>query len=398
MPTAVLTPFDRSPAKRDGLGRWRKRLLPVGEVKYEGRILKFTQDYLGRLAQAFKAKAYDQVPFQLAGPDNKHTNDVERTAGQVAGMELDLNGPDGPGLYIDLTPTERGRQVLDDNPGVGVSARIVEEYDRSDGKFWPAAIQHVLATLDPRIPGLGPWRAVEAANGVTMTIDLSGLSFTGDDGGSTMPDIPAALKARLDQLASLPDDQWQMLLAGLGDIGGQDPAADDGELDDQQLAELVASLPDEDLAALEAEFQGELATAGQATGLSAEAVMAIELAQQTGTEALRQLGDVNAELDKQRFTAEQRRWYDMGVPAPVLKKFAPLLQGAGHVVELSNGETVDAGAVVRDGLAEYARMAQLLDLSGEAGSPLDEPDTDNSVTAARNDLIDRAKSQMFGLR
>lgn len=408
MPTAVLTPFDRSPGRRDGLGRWRKRLLPVGEVRYEGRILKFTQDYLGKLAAAFKAKAYDQVPFQLAGSDNKHTNDVERTAGQVAGMDVDLNGPDGPGLYIDLTPTERGKQVLADNPGVGVSARIVEEYDRSDGKFWPAAIQHVLATLDPRIPGLGPWRTVEAANGITMTIDLSGLSFAGDDGGSTMPDIPDALKARLDQIAALPDSQWQQLITGLSApgltpeelaaLGIGDSRDGNDDPSDEDLAALVASLPDEDLAALEMEYQQELAGAGAATGLSVEAVQAIELAQQTGAEALRQLGDVNAELDQQRFATERRRFYDMGVPAPVLKEFAPLLQGTGHVIEMSNGETVDAGAVVRRGLAEYARMAQLLDLSGEQGSGLDVPEQHQEQIRARTELVDRARQQMFGLR
>ena len=33
-----------------------------------------------------------------------------------------------------------------------MSARIVEDYARSDGKFFTAAVQHVLGTLDPRIP------------------------------------------------------------------------------------------------------------------------------------------------------------------------------------------------------------------------------------------------------
>lgn len=392
MTTAVLTPFTRSPAKAAGQRLWRKRLLPVGDVQYEGRTLKFTRDYLGQLASAFKARAYDQVPFQLAGADNKHTNDVERTAGQVQSMDVDDDG-----LWITLATTERGEKVLADNPGLGVSARIVEEYARSDGKHYPAAVQHVLATLDPRIPGLGAWQAVEASNDVTMTIDLSGLSFAGDEGEPAMPDIPEALQARLNQIAALPDDAWTALVEGLTEPA--DPGTgDDGELDDAALAELVASLPDEDLHRLEAEYASELAAAGQATGLSAEAVQAIELAQITGSEALRQLGEVNTELDQQRFAAERRRWYDMGVPAPVIDKLAPLLQGAGHVVELSNGQTVDAGAVVRQGLQEYARLANLLDLSAEAGSPLDEPEQHGAAAQARNDLVDRAKAQMFGIR
>jgi hypothetical protein len=63
--------------------------------------------------------------------------------------------PDG--LYVTLNPTERGARVLAENPGLGVSARIVEQYQRADGKFFPAAIQHVLGTLDPRVTGLGAW-------------------------------------------------------------------------------------------------------------------------------------------------------------------------------------------------------------------------------------------------
>ena len=33
---------------------WRKRILPVGDVQYNGRTLHFTEDYLGKLEQAFR--------------------------------------------------------------------------------------------------------------------------------------------------------------------------------------------------------------------------------------------------------------------------------------------------------------------------------------------------------
>ena len=90
-------------------------------------------------------------------------------------MELE---PDG--LYVTAELTERGQRTLADNPYLGVSARIVEQFQRSDGKFYPAAIQHVLGTLDPRIPGLGAWQAVEMANESSVAIDLSNLSFAGE--------------------------------------------------------------------------------------------------------------------------------------------------------------------------------------------------------------------------
>jgi hypothetical protein len=98
------------------------------------------------------------VALQLAGADNRHTNDPERYAGEV----IDAEATDD-GLYITVKATDRGNQVLSTNPALGVSARIVEGYERSDGRYFPAAIQHVLATLDPRIPALGPWQTIEAA-------------------------------------------------------------------------------------------------------------------------------------------------------------------------------------------------------------------------------------------
>jgi len=68
--------------------------------------------------------------------------------------------------------------VLSGNPMLGVSARIVEDYARSDGRFFPAAIQHVLGTLDPRIPDLGPGQPVEMSNHANgRVIDLSRSSW-----------------------------------------------------------------------------------------------------------------------------------------------------------------------------------------------------------------------------
>ena len=84
--------------------------------------------------------------------------------------------------------------MLTANPKLGVSARIVEDYARSDGRHFPAAIQHVLGTLDPRIPGLGAWQAIEAASPVPDTvIDLSAATFAGGDGAEHVaPPAPSS--------------------------------------------------------------------------------------------------------------------------------------------------------------------------------------------------------------
>src|SRR6266436_9892320 len=117
MTATVITPFSRSQVIELGNRLWRKKLLPVGEVNYKGRMLHFTRDYIDRLAEAFHSRAYGQVPFQLAGDDNKHTNDVERFAGEIIDAEA---GPDG--LWVTLKATPRGEKVLTENPDLGVSA------------------------------------------------------------------------------------------------------------------------------------------------------------------------------------------------------------------------------------------------------------------------------------
>jgi hypothetical protein len=428
---AVLTPFTASDAVELGNRLWRKKLLPVGDVEYKGRTLHFTRDYLGRLVQAFQNRAYDQVPFQLADAANTHTNDPERTRGWVKGMEL---GDDG--LYVTAEVNEAGEQVLASNPNLGVSARIVEDYARSDGRHFPAAVQHVLGTLDPRIPGLGAWTAIEAANPLPdQVIDLSGFMFAGEgtspdlhpagdagadpEGGAVMADLgnlTDAQRARLAMLLDLPDGTLDALADGgvvvtpdeLDALIAPDDSADEGD-DEDGLAEQIDAMTDDEIAALEAEFDAEFDTdtddtdqilEGEpvAAGLSAEAQFAIDLANARQEETARELSVVTARLREEDYLAERRRLADLGVPPYVTDLAKPLLEGAGHAVELANGKTVDAGAIMRRVLTEYASQARLLDLDVELGSPHDEPEDAGREQQAesRDALVGRFKS-MTGL-
>lgn len=396
MTAAVLTPFTRSRAVQQGQ-LWWKRLLPVGEINYKGRTLKFTKDYLNGLAQAFDARAYDQVPLQLAGDENKHTNDVERTGGQTRAMEV---RPDG--LYIGVEPTERGRKVLTDNPELGVSARIVEAYDRADGKFFPKAVQHVLATLDPRIPGLGGWQTVDAANDVDVTYDLSAAEFTADREESNMPDdslnseqrarLAALLEIPVERLAALADtlnsDQLDQLTGGDGNA----QPADDGLLTEAELDALADEAMRLDAAGLlddETEPEPEPATAG----LSNEDAMAIELTAAQTDENARQLAIISRQLDNERWQAERRKLTGSGVPPFIADLAQPLLEGSGHLVDLANGDAVDAGQIMRRVLSEYAKITEQLGVGVELGSPMDEPD-DASAASNREELVKRYRSQM----
>jgi len=173
---SVITPFSFGPAIQLGNSRlWRKRVLPVGDIAYQGRTLHFTKSYNDGLARAFRDNAYDMASFQLAPGDNSHTNDPERHRGIIKAMTSEDDG-----LYITVEPTPCGQHVLQENPYLGVSARIVEQYQRADGRFYPAAVQHVLGTLDPRIPGLGAWTPVDMSNSPAIVIDLSCARWPGE--------------------------------------------------------------------------------------------------------------------------------------------------------------------------------------------------------------------------
>jgi hypothetical protein len=288
----------------------------------------------------------------------------------------------------------------------------VEQYSRSDGKFYPAAVQHVLGTLDPRIPGLGTWEAIEAANKPALVIDLTSASYAGQ-GEEVMPQSDQQQQANLAKLLNMDPAALDRLISSAG--GGQPPAApaqqqqqqggdgngvqglaEDGELSDEELADLIDAMSDEELAALEAEYETETGQAMQTTGLTAEAQMAIDLANARADENERQLGVFQQRFEAQAFETEKRSLADLGVPPYITDLARPLLQGSGHTVDLANGSRVDAGQVMRKVLSEYAKMAQMLDLSAETGSAFDGPQDGGASQAqqARDELIARAKGQM----
>ena len=122
--------------------------------------------------------------------------------------------------------------------------------------------------------------------------------------------------------------------------------------------------------------------------------MALELAAAQGDENARQLAIIQGQLDTERWQGERRRLVAGGVPPFIADLAQPLLEGAGHVVDLANGTSVDAGQVMRKVLAEYAKVTQSLDLGVELGTLMDEPDQASEAEKARGDLVARAKQQL----
>ena len=383
MPTTVLTPMDRGKARPSGASLWRKQVLPLGEIDYKGRKITFSREYLAGLVKAFGDKAYDVVPFQFADGANTHTNAPEQRRGTVRDLELT---PDGLDIIVE-TGADAGKHLAE-YPDLGVSARIVEAYDRADGKFFPAAIQHVLGTLDPRITGLRPWQAIDAANDDGEVLDLTGSEYatastdSGMPADTTPPAVPAPApketgmaftpdqEARLARLLDLPDDQFDAIITA-----DTEPAAEEEQLTDEELEKLIASLPADEPAVepeIEPAPEGETEKVPVGASLSVEAQAAIDLANSRAEETSIELARVTSALNRAAFEKERDHYSrEYGIPPRITDLARPVLEGEGHVVELANGSSVDAGSIVRKVLSEVGKTVKMLDLSGEMGSPLD---------------------------
>lgn len=348
MTSATLTPFYDSEAVDLGNRMWRRQILPVGDVNYKGRVLRFTKNYLQKLAQSFKDGAYAQVPFQLADKENSHTNDPERFRGDITAMEVRDDG-----LWATAELSERGDALLRENPKLGVSARIVEDYDRADGKHFDRAVQHVLGTMDPRVTGMKPWEAISLSNSDLDVLDLSAAIFI-DQKEATMADT------------KITDEQRAAFDLYVTELVSLDPAKPaDGK------TPVTATSTDADIdAELEALLAEALAEEGAPAELSADSRQAIELANARIAEMQTAQAATRAELDLANFEREKAELLHKGVPPVMVDLAMPLLLGKEHTIDLSNGTKADAGSIIRELLKQ---VEGTVDLSSEtmpaSGSP-----------------------------
>jgi hypothetical protein len=366
-PTTVLTPYREQVAVDLGNHRWRKQLLPIGDIDYRGRKLSFTKDYLTELARSFQEKAFDLVPFQLAPHGNEHTNDPERTRGTIESVEVADDG-----LYLVLSATDEGDRVIRENPKLGVSARIYENYKRSDGKKWTAALQHVLGTLDPHITGMKPWQEVAALANAAQgrVLDLTGATFDEEEGGEQVAftdedkaTFVELLKKVRDGGSNLSDEDLDALV---DEAVGDD--ADEGELTDEELDQLIADAEAEEAAEGEGgdneEEGAEPVNASRSNGHNP----ALDLANARLEEQAIELARVSAALNAQAYTNEKNMFAQLGIPPLVVELARPLLEGEGHVIELAGGDSVDAGAVMRRVFTELGKTIKILDLGQVLGN------------------------------
>lgn len=86
---------------------------------------------------------------------------------------------------------------------------------------------------------------------------------------------------------------------------------------------------------------------------------------------------------------------EFGMPPAVIDMAAPVLKGTGHVIDLANGDKVDAGDTMRKVLTEIGKQFKLLDLGTEMGSSV-EGDVDTDAVRETRDATTKAVRAMMG--
>lgn len=400
---AVLTPVNEAAPIELGRQLYRKQVLRHGKFNYKDRQLEFTPEYIAKLVSAFKDQAYDQVPFMLADERNAHTMDPTRAAGDVVGLEATDDGLDA---LVSLS--DNAAALVRDNPRFGVSVRVLEDLERMDGKKFPAALQHVLGTFDPRMTGMRPWQAVEMSNSdVDHVLDLTEISApSGVDNkeGATVPETeskpestlgdnlsPEAL-SRLTKLAELLNENGTFL----EDDEDEDDGDDYREPTDAEKDRIVAAVLGE--ADKPGNDSGKPTADGKAP-VDQQVIAASHEPTANEIELAARLDRAEQETARLRDEAAARRYVELkrdlaesaGIPPACVDMCKEWLTGD-NSIELSNGVTRDPGADIVKMLREIGKQYQLVDLASPTvfatdGSPApasdDEKFTANSEWAKK---------------
>jgi hypothetical protein len=386
----VRSPYATGEAKALSPRLFRKQILRFSEIDYHGRPIKFDKDYANAVVQSFRDSAFDTVPFVLADADNKHTRDPERVRGEVVDLEVTDNGLDA---LVSLT--ESAASLIKEHPKMGVSVSIREQFQRADGKSFPAALAHVLGTFEPMLPGMSPWQTINASVGDEEVLDLTTVNLAGDKTkekkvGKYTEEQQEALFARLEQLlANLSTDDEETE----DEVEETETEVDENdELTADEVEELRAWL-----AAYDSQGEGEV---GDIEEVDAEQLVNASITDHPQVvEMSNTIRQLRAENDRRAFEQERDQIVrDFGIPPAVVDLARPLLQGTGHAVELSEtGKKVDGGQVMREVLKAIGQQIKLIDLSGELGNNLDftsrQADEDE-LNSARMDKVKSVRRQM----
>lgn len=174
---------------RTRLGKlYRKHILNLGELKYEGKTYKLDDDWYARLKDNFNSGVADIVQVPLANDANQHSEDPSRNLGEVVDIERQGNK-----VYAVID----ARKQADDfgKTLLGASAFLHMNYtDTSTQKRVGPALLHVAVTNRPYITKLEPYQEIVAAS-ADGTGEVLVLASEEEPVSMTREELLAALKA-----------------------------------------------------------------------------------------------------------------------------------------------------------------------------------------------------------
>jgi hypothetical protein len=382
MSIEVLSPVSTAKAVELARGKYKKQILPLTEIAYNGKTKKFDMPYLRRVVEAFNKGAYPYAPVKLAPADNAHTQDVLRTGGRVVGLELSKTD----GLVATLELNDDGTKAVELSDGmVPVSVRMIENLEHSDGATFPVALHHVLITDDPNVRNQGPWKSIDLSadagrDGVTETIDLSAERFGTEE---TMTDTKAKVELKLTEaqqtaLIELAAEHEELKELNLKPEDFEAPGDEEDEDADAE--------EDDEGDGTETTPAAPVTKVPATVGLSRDATAAIELAQADASAARAETIELSRRLRAAEVQREVESWENKGLAPSLIALARPALE-APAVIELSNGKKTDAGAVVRGLLTEMVELAKrgedVIELGMLSGALLADPEIQQSTMDAQ---------------
>lgn len=369
--TLVLTPqaVGQAVELSAGSGLWKKQILPARKIQYKGRVLDFNRKYFNELANSFKRRAFDQNPIQIADANNKHNNDPRNFGGELVDLAVE-----GDGLYGIFKPSGDGAKILEANPKIGVSARILEGYRRSDGVHFDKALQHVLLTVDPHINGLKPWEKV-----AELSVD-------------EQPENTIDLSSETEEEAEMPTQRKpQTKATDSGEQGDQDEVTL-SRAEYEAFRELLA----EHKAALEftadlnpADFEDEedeedQERQGSDDGGDEQVPESVRLTLEAQSAQILELTNSARAKEVERAVADLQR---EGLAPAIVEAARPLLGLPESTIELSNGDSVDVSGAVRGLLDTFVELARTGQAFVEYDVELGRTDETDPVEARRKALL-----------
>lgn len=344
--TTLLTPLNSVEAEYIQLGEkegvfW-KQIIPIDHtINYNGRVIKFDKEKLDSIKDAYNAKINDQTAFQLANDDNEHDTsedvkagrnfDPQRYRGEVTQFSVNNRG-----LYAKFNLTAEGAKLIQANPKLSVSASLKENVEH-EGKTYPMVCRHILGTLDARIKGMSPWSkddiGLSNEDGTEEVIDLA----EGDDTKveDTTPNNG--------ETVTVPKEQWDSVLAFVNKQKEEDEALENlVKEEDNKEPELVnnSNTPDPKLIELSNSVAGE------------------------------------------RFERRADTWRREGVPNKMIELARPVLSaGDDFSINLSNGNSVDAKAVISSIIDEAKGTIDLTSQNTSQRSQQEEDEEANAIKA-----------------